>query len=219
MRLNSLRYFSTVTTPLILYFAVFTFVLLTGSIARAEDDLPRPREEIDEIYRRVSPSVAAIEAWTENGGGGTGFIIDDRGHIETNAHVIDQAETIAVEFLDGALVTAELVGSDPHSDIAILKVDIPDNRLTSISFGDSDYLVVGQTVLAIGDRFGQDWTLTSGIVSALHRTIDGLAGFSVGGVIQTDVAINPGDSGGPLVNMDGELVGVRPGRGSRRAPH
>jgi serine protease Do len=126
----------------------------------------------------------------------------------TNHHVITGADYIEVEFYDGSLAWAEVVGADPDSDLAVLKVDLPADKLHPVVFADSDALDVGQTVLAIGSPFGQDWTLTSGIVSALNRTIQGLTDFSVGGVIQTDAAINPGNSGGPLVDLEGRVIGV-----------
>ena len=168
-----------------------------------------PNDIFAEIYQNARQSVVAISVATEaGGGGGSGFVIDRDGHIVTNAHVIDEAEEIVVEFLEGAIVRAELVGSDPSSDLAVIKVDVPAEQLAPIRLADSDDLIVGQTVLAIGSPFRQGWTLTSGIISAVDRTIQGLTEFSVGGVIQTDASINPGNSGGPLINLDGEVIGV-----------
>ena len=168
-----------------------------------------PNDIFAEIYQNARGSVVAISVATEaGGGGGSGFVIDRDGHIVTNAHVVDAAEEIVVEFLEGAIVRAELVGSDPSSDLAVIKVDVPAEQLAPIRLADSDNLTVGQTVLAIGSPFRQGWTLTSGIISAIDRTIQGLTEFSVGGVIQTDASINPGNSGGPLINLDGEVIGV-----------
>lgn len=161
-----------------------------------------------EIYQTAGPSVVAISVVAEEGAGGSGFVIDRDGHIVTNAHVVDEATEIVVEFLQGAIVRAELVGSDLSSDLAVLKVDVPADQLQPIVFADSDQLTVGQTVLAIGSPFRQGWTLTSGIISAVDRTIQSLTEFSIGGVIQTDASINPGNSGGPLLNLDGEVIGV-----------
>lgn len=168
-----------------------------------------PNDIFAEIYQNARHAVVAISVATEDGGGGgSGFVIDHDGHIVTNAHVVDGAEEIVVEFYEGAIVRAELAGSDPASDLAVIKVDAPAAQLSPIQLADSDNLTVGQTVLAIGSPFRQGWTLTSGIISAVDRTIQGLTEFSVGGVIQTDASINPGNSGGPLINLDGEVIGV-----------
>jgi S1-C subfamily serine protease len=193
-----------------------------------------PREPITEqeqyfsqIYNQVSPSVVSINVIGESsengvfGGSGTGFIIDQNGHIVTNNHVVDNATQIEVSFLDGTVAGADVVGLDPDSDLAVLKVDLPAEQLSPVTFGDSDSLFIGETTLAIGSPFGQRWTLTSGIISALGRTIQGLDQFSVGSVIQTDAAINPGNSGGPLLNLDGQVIGVNsqiaPGSGGASA--
>ncbi len=168
-----------------------------------------PNDIFADIYQNASPSVVAISVATAEGaGGGSGFVIDRAGHIVTNAHVVEEADEIVVEFLEGAIIRAHLVGSDPASDLAVLKVDVPADQLQPIAFADSDQLIVGQTALAIGSPFSQGWTLTSGIISAVDRTIQGLTEFSIGGVIQTDASINPGNSGGPLINLDGEVIGV-----------
>lgn len=173
------------------------------------------------IYEQVSPSVVAINVvsrqespFFEDGEGdvfgqGSGFVIDADGHIVTNFHVVDGATQMEVEFFDGTLARAEIIGLDPDSDLAIIQVDLPTEKLFPIEFADSDALVVGEPVFAIGSPFGQRWTITSGIISALDRTIPGLNdNFSIGGVIQTDAAINPGNSGGPLLNIDGQVIGV-----------
>lgn len=168
-----------------------------------------------DIYNRVSLSVVSISVVGSSdqlgvfGSSGTGFVIDKQGHIVTNNHVVDGADQIEVNFLDGTIVEGTVVGLDPDSDLAVLRVDIPADELTPVTFGDSDALFIGETTLAIGSPFGQRWTLTTGIISALGRTIQGLnTNFSVGAVIQTDAAINPGNSGGPLLNLNGELIGV-----------
>ena len=176
---------------------------------RAIGEVTHPNDIFAEVYQDAGQSVVAISVTNESGGGsGSGFVIDVDGHIVTNAHVVDEAEEIVVEFLDGGIFRAALVGSDLHSDLAVIKVDVPPNQLHPIPFADSGDLIVGQTVLAIGSPFRQSWTLTSGIISALDRTISGLTEFSIGGVIQTDASINPGNSGGPLINLDGEVIGV-----------
>ncbi len=173
-----------------------------------------------DVYNNVAPSVVSINilARAEDAspffedqprGGGTGFVYDTEGRLVTNAHVVDAAEEIAVYFLDGTIARAEVIGLDRDSDIAVIQVEnVPSERLTPVQFGDSNGLTVGQAVLAIGSPFGEDWTLTSGIVSAINRSIRGLSDFSTGDVIQTDTAINPGNSGGPLLNLDGQVVGV-----------
>jgi 2-alkenal reductase len=178
--------------------------------AQAVADLERI---FSDIYNRVSPSVVSISVAGEDSsgvfeGGGTGFVIDRQGHIVTNAHVAGGAFEIVVNFFDGTITRAELVGMDLDSDVAVLQVDLPADSLQPVTFGDSDTLFIGQTTLAIGSPFGQRWTLTSGIISALERTIQGLGDYSIGSVIQTDAAINPGNSGGPLLNMQGEVIGV-----------
>ncbi len=166
------------------------------------------------IYERVSPSVVSINVvgLSQDGNlfsaGGTGFVIDKDGHIVTNNHVVDGAERIEVNFLDGTIVRGQVVGLDPDSDLAVLKVDLPADRLSPVGLGDSNNLFIGETTVAIGSPFGQRWTLTTGVISALDRTISGLTDFTVGAVIQTDAAINPGNSGGPLLNLQGEVIGV-----------
>ncbi len=172
-----------------------------------------------EAYTRVGPSVVSIVTYANHPasegqrelvpiGSGSGFVIDYDGNIVTNFHVVDEASRIDVYFIDGTIVPAEVVGGDLDSDLAVIKVDLPPERLSPVTLADSDALTVGQTVLAIGNPFSQDWTLTSGIISALGRTIEGLNNYSIGAVIQTDAAINPGNSGGPLLNLAGEVIGV-----------
>lgn len=167
-----------------------------------------------DIYNRVSPSVVSISVVAAQGrrligeGTGTGFVIDTAGHIVTNAHVIEGATRIEVNFFDGRIVRGEVVGADRDSDLAVIKVNVPPETLTPVPLGDSDSLFIGQSVVAIGSPFNQRWTMTTGIISALERTIQGLSNFSIGSVIQTDAAINPGNSGGPLLNLQGEVIGV-----------
>jgi len=168
------------------------------------------------IYEEVSPSVVSISVIRtstgtfggESGGSGTGFVIDQSGHIVTNYHVVEGSIETRVRFQDGTITRAETVGLDPDSDIAVIKVDLPVDRLRPVTFGNVNELVIGQSVVAIGSPFGQDWTLTNGIISALNRNLDGLGDYSIGSAIQTDAPINPGNSGGPLVNMRGQVIGV-----------
>jgi S1-C subfamily serine protease len=142
-------------------------------------------------------------------GAGSGFVWDDRGTIVTNYHVVENAEQVEVTFFDGTTVLAEIVGTDADSDLAALRVDVPADRLRAVTLGDSDAVFVGQRAIAIGNPFGQEWTLTTGVVSALGRTLpSGTSQFSIPEMIQTDAAINPGNSGGPLLDREGRVVGV-----------
>ena len=178
------------------------------------DTLGQIESTFAEIYQNVAPSVVSITVYQVNAqgaipyGSGSGFIIDDNGYIATNMHVVDGADRIDVNFFDGTILQADFIAGDADSDLAVIRVDRPDEELVPVTFANSDTLEVGQMVLAIGNPFRQDWTLTSGIISALNRTIPGLDVFSIGGVIQTDAAINPGNSGGPLLNVRGEVIGV-----------
>jgi len=141
-------------------------------------------------------------------GSGSGSIIDTRGHILTNHHVVANAQKLEVTLADGSKWPAKLVGSDPDSDLAVIKIDAPKEKLKIIPMGDSKNLKIGQKVLAIGNPFGLQRTLTTGIVSSLGRTIRSDVGTLIEDVIQTDAAINPGNSGGPLLNSDGEIIGI-----------
>ena len=177
---------------------------------------PRPSADAEEqlfieLYERVSPSVVHIAVTTEgpNGGGtGSGFVLDTEGHIVTNNHVVENAESILVRFADGTTAEAELVGADADSDLAVIRVDVPSDRLHPVELGDSDALRVGQRAVAIGNPFGFEQTMTTGIVSALGRVIRQDSGFSLPQLIQTDAAINPGNSGGPLLDSSGKVIGV-----------
>jgi S1-C subfamily serine protease len=185
-------------------------------LQQATPDTPITDNEkyFSQIYNQVSPSVVSINVTGRNNfqgtfsATGTGFVLDTAGHIVTNNHVVDSANEIEINFLDGTIVKGTVVGLDPDSDLAVLKVDLPASQLHPVTLGDSDKLFIGETTLAIGSPFGERWTLTSGIVSALGRTIQGLDQYSVGSAIQTDAAINPGNSGGPLLNLNGEVIGV-----------
>ena len=175
------------------------------------------------LYQRVNPGVVTIWMYetlvTANDeifptGQGSGFVIDLEGHIVTNQHVIDGANEIEVDFPSGLKAWADLIGTDPDSDLAVLKVDVPEEELVPLQFGDSDEVLVGDFVVAIGNPFGLSGTMTVGIVSAIGRTLESEnpapngGRFAAGDIIQTDAAINPGNSGGPLINMRGEVIGV-----------
>jgi putative serine protease PepD len=141
-------------------------------------------------------------------GEGSGFVLDKSGHIVTNDHVVEGATSITVHFSNGNSAKATLVGSDPSSDVAVLKVDVDASKLTPLSLGDSSSVEVGQGVVAIGSPFGLENSVTAGIVSALDRQIQSPNGYTIAGAIQTDAAINPGNSGGPLLDAQGRVIGV-----------
>src|SRR5690242_8388771 len=182
---------------------------------------------VNQIYKADGDGVAFIESQIEpqetesfnpfgevepEGGGtatGSGFVIDDEGHILTNNHVVEGASKVTVKLGDSEKTyDAEVVGADPGTDIALLKVDAPDSEIHPLTLGRSAEAEVGDPVVAIGNPFGLDRTVTSGIVSALQRQIEAPNGFSISHVIQTDAAINPGNSGGPLINASGEVIGI-----------
>jgi S1-C subfamily serine protease len=167
-----------------------------------------------DLYARVNPSVVNITVYASNNGQvvalgqGSGFVYAAQGDIVTNAHVVHGAAQIEVTFSDGQVEAATLVGEDLNADLAVVHVaNLPDG-VSPLELGDMSTLAVGQTVLAIGNPFGLQGTLTRGIISALGRTIPALTIFSIPQAIQTDAAINPGNSGGPLLNLDGQVIGV-----------
>ena len=141
-------------------------------------------------------------------GSGSGSIIDSKGHILTNHHVVANAQKLEVTLADESKWPAKLVGSDPDNDLAVIKIDAPKEKLKIIPMGDSKQLRIGQKVLAIGNPFGLERTLTTGIISSLGRTIRSETGILMEDIIQTDAAINPGNSGGPLLNSEGEIIGI-----------
>ena len=141
-------------------------------------------------------------------GSGSGSIIDTKGHIMTNHHVVANAQKLEVTLADGSKWPAKLIGSDPDSDLAVIKIDAPKEKLKVIPMGDSKNLKIGQKVLAIGNPFGLQRTLTTGIISSLGRTIRSESGTLMEDIIQTDAAINPGNSGGPLLSSEGEIIGI-----------
>lgn len=171
------------------------------------------------LYQRANPAVVYIQVLLDLGGGleelgsGSGFVIDQQGHVVTNNHVVENADALKVTFSDGTVTNdVEIVGRDSYSDLAVIRVDTGPDRLTLLELGDSDELQVGQRVVAIGNPFGLQGTMTVGVVSAVGRTLTSrvLAGgaFSNPAIIQTDASINPGNSGGPLLDSRGRVVGV-----------
>jgi S1-C subfamily serine protease len=173
-----------------------------------------------ELFKRASPSVVHITSLGVQRdlfsarvqevprGTGTGFVWDDGGHIVTNYHVIDGASAARVTLADQTSFDAKLVGAFPDRDLAVLRIDAPKAKLPPIAVGSSRDLLVGQRVYAIGNPFGLDQTLTTGLISALNREIESFNDRTIRGVIQTDAAINPGNSGGPLLDSAGRLIGV-----------
>jgi len=180
---------------------------------------------VNDVYRRSARSVVEITVTTSSSGSGgtspfgapqqgsgtaqgTGFVIDSNGDIVTNHHVVENATSIKVTFADGTTADAKLVGSDATTDLAVIHVDVNSSELHPLAFGDSSALQVGDAVVAIGDPYGLENTVTAGIVSALDRTITSPNNHPIGGAIQTDAAINSGNSGGPLLNLSGQVIGV-----------
>ncbi len=168
-----------------------------------------------DLFERVSPGIVLIRVDVDGGGGlGSGFVYDSQGHIVTNQHVVEGASQVEVGFPNGFKTYGTVVGTDVDSDLAVVKVNVPQEQLTPLALGDSSLLKVGQTVVAIGNPFGLNGTMTTGIVSALGRSLSPSrtsttrSSFSAGDIIQTDAAINPGNSGGPLFNLNGEVIGV-----------
>ena len=141
-------------------------------------------------------------------GSGSGAILDGKGHILTNHHVVANAQKLEVTLADGSKWSAKLIGSDPDNDLAVIRIDAPREKLKVIPPGDSKHLRIGQKVLAIGNPFGFERTLTTGVISSVGRTIRSEVGTLIEDVIQTDAAINPGNSGGPLLNSEGEIIGI-----------
>ena len=166
-----------------------------------------------EIFDKAEPWVVRVNIQknqTENevGGVGSGFVFDKKGHIITNAHVIDGSTKTVVTFLDGRSYNAEIIGVDEYTDIGVIKVNADFKLLQPLSLGDSSNLQVGEPITAIGNPFGLSGSMTSGIISQIGRLLPSGSGYSIPDVIQTDAAINPGNSGGPLLNLRGEIVGI-----------
>ena len=161
------------------------------------------------LYKRVVTGVVQIRAQSGPGGAtGSGFVIDDQGHVVTNQHVVDDSDRVTVEFSDGRERPAEVVGTDPSTDIAVLDVNAAAGDLEPLRFGSETSLEVGDPLIAIGSPFGLSGTLTTGVVSALGREIRAPDGFTIRDAIQTDAALNNGNSGGPVFDSAGRVVGV-----------
>jgi S1-C subfamily serine protease len=185
-------------------------------VAHIEDE----RNSID-VFRAMAPATVfvtqnqlvldrySMRATEVSTGTGTGFLWDTSGHVVTNYHVVDNARSLSVTLHDQSVWPARMVGGDPRKDVAVLQIDAPADRLVPVSLPPPDYeLQVGQKTLAIGNPFGLDHTLTTGVVSALGREIVGYGNVTIKGMIQTDASINPGNSGGPLLDSSGRLIGM-----------
>jgi len=198
---------------------VFIVMMLGFSLSIPPSDAQTGDERNNiEVYRRVSPGVVNITSVVvtrdfflnpvPQEGAGSGAIVDPRGYILTNNHVIKDAQRLEVTLSNGAKKPAKLVGADPDSDLAVIKIEASGAEITTIPMGDSSELRVGQKVLAIGNPFGLGETLTTGIISSLGRSIRSESGVQIEDMIQTDATINPGNSGGPLLNSDGKIIGI-----------
>lgn len=189
----------------------------TGTIA--DPSTVSDEQNSIDVYRTLSPGVAFItttavtedyygQEFERERGSGSGSVIDNQGHILTNYHVIEGAQKLTVSLGGEKVFSAKFVGGDPDTDLAVIKIEPPAEGLTVIQLGDSDKLVVGQKVLAIGNPFGLDRTLTTGVISGLQRPIRARNGRPIEGAIQTDASINPGNSGGPLLDKYGKIIGI-----------
>lgn len=191
-----------------------------STAAVADPALATDEQNNIEVYKAVSPGVVYIQSSTmvrdffgfyarEREGAGSGSIIDAQGDILTNYHVIADAQKLTVSFGGGKTYPARVVGKDPDTDLAVIRLlEQPKEPMTVVPLGDSDHLIVGQKVLAIGNPFGLDRTLTTGVISGLQRPIRAENNRQIEGAIQTDAAINPGNSGGPLLDSHGRMIGI-----------
>jgi len=181
---------------------------VTRTAERATPIAEKP-STVAALYRKVSSSVVEIRVTSGPGGGtGSGFLIDDEGHIVTNQHVVDSAQSVTVVFSDGTERRARVVGTDASTDIAVLDVDAPAGELDPLPWGSVDSVEVGDPVVAVGSPFGLQGTVTAGIISALGREIRAPDGFTIENAVQTDASLNSGNSGGPLIDSAGRVVGV-----------
>jgi S1-C subfamily serine protease len=165
---------------------------------------------VRDVYTHDGPGVVSVDvASSATGpGGGSGFVVDETGHIVTNQHVVGGAEEVSVRFADGTREKAEIVGEDPSTDVAVIKVEAPEDTLEPLTLGDSGSVGVGDPVIAIGNPLNVGISVTTGIVSGTERPIKAPNNFTIDGAVQTDAAINPGNSGGPLLDARGTVIGV-----------
>ena len=197
----------------------FGLALAAALIASPAGALLPDEENSIKLFKDVSPSVVFVtniavgqnifmDEFAVPQGAGSGFIWDEQGHVVTNFHVVNGGDAFLVTLKDHTEFEAKLIGREPRKDIAVLQLVKPAGKLKPIAVGDSQNLQVGQKAVAIGNPFGLDNTMTTGIISALGRQITGIGGVTIKDVIQTDAAINPGNSGGPLLDSDGKLIGM-----------
>jgi S1-C subfamily serine protease len=199
---------------------LLSVIAVASSLVQARDFATDDERNTIQVFEQSRPSVVfvtnqqlvrnplSLDLMTVPRGAGTGFVWDKKGHIITNFHVIEGARQIQITLQDQSTWPAEIVGLAPERDLAVLKISAPEKQLFPLPLGDSSQLSVGRKVLAIGNPFGLDATLTTGVVSALGREIESPNRRKIANVIQTDAAINPGNSGGPLLNSQGQLIGV-----------
>lgn len=205
------------TTPLAAV-ATATQVPVPTTATDAGSAVVTEEEQVINVYARVSPAVVFITSrvivrdffmgLVPQEGTGSGFVIDKEGHIITNNHVVENADRIMVTLDDDTSVEAALVGTDPANDVAVVRIDVPADKLRPVELGSSADLRVGQTAIAIGNPFRLERTLTTGVISSLGRPLEAEGGRMIYDVIQTDAAINPGNSGGPLLDLNGRVIGV-----------
>jgi len=205
---------------MVLLLAGFAVIGSFSELTAQEEALLADERNTIRVFEQAAPSVVFIinkvlrrDMFTLDvteipQGSGSGFVWDREGHIVTNYHVVEGANALTVTFFDNSTFDAEIVGMEPSKDLAVVKVRAPRGKLRSIPVGASGDLLVGQKVLAIGNPFGLDHSLSVGVVSALGREITSMANRKIRGVIQTDAAINPGNSGGPLLDSRGRLIGI-----------
>ena len=184
----------------------------TTKIGEAVSSYQKNNYSLTEIFESSESGVVRVNVERNDptqfstGGVGSGFVYDDTGNIITNDHVVYDAKKITVTFVDGEAFLAEIIGSDPYTDIAVIKINSTNTLLNPLPIGNSNNLRVGEQVATIGNPFGLSGSMTSGIVSQIGRLLPQQSGYSIPDVIQTDAAINPGNSGGPLLNMDGDVI-------------
>jgi S1-C subfamily serine protease len=224
---KSIEKLYTPVTLFIIAISLLTLITINYSIkdSFASENFTNKTQTLSELFKNVEKSVVQISSedeTTELLGSrlGSGFVYDTKGHIITNNHVTSGGKDLHITFSDGTIYTGKVIGSDPHSDLAILLIDdVPKEKLFPLKLGNSSNLIVGQTVAAVGNPFGLSGSLTEGIISGLGRLLPStpenifgndnrVASFSIPDIIQTDAAINPGNSGGPLLNLNGEVIGI-----------
>ena len=202
------------------YLVILSFEKDPGDLSINEAQQATPEEGVNlggedgpsvrEVYTRDGPGVVTVDVSSQSigPGGGSGFVIDERGYVVTNQHVVEDADSVSVRFSSGAREEAEVVGEDPSTDVAVLSVNAPEESLKPLTLGDSDSVGVGDPVIAIGNPLNVGISVTTGIVSGLGRPIDAPNGYTISGAVQTDAALSSGNSGGPLLDSRGEVIGI-----------